>query len=142
MNVSNCYWYGGKVTGLNTVGGFAGMISGWDTSWILKDCYTSGTVEATGKMGPTNTYLGGFAGELYYQDVSNCYSACTVINTGGGGCVGSFAGDYDPEDASVTSCYYDADLAGYAEPSPAVGKTTAEMQTQSTFIGWDFTSIW
>jgi hypothetical protein len=44
-------------------------------------------------------------------------------------------------DVLTEDCYYDHDNAplddDYATP-----KTTAEMKTQSTFSGWDFTDVW
>jgi hypothetical protein len=52
--------------------------------------------------------------------------------------------------ASYTSCFWDSDVSpdvngiGNTTDPNVVGKTTAEMQTESTFTdaGWDFVEVW
>ncbi len=81
-------------------------------------------------------------GYIYPASVSNCYSAGVVSGDGriGGLVGGHLFGTY-------TGCFWDTDINpdvngfGNAYDDPNVtGKTTAEMQTQSTFTdaGWDF----
>ena len=42
-----------------------------------------------------------------------------------------------------TSCYWDTQTSGQTTTAgTAVGKTTAQMETQSTFVNWDFTDTW
>jgi hypothetical protein len=43
---------------------------------------------------------------------------------------------------TVTSVYWDTQVSGVATSERGVGKTTSEMQTQSTFTGWDFSTVW
>jgi hypothetical protein len=45
--------------------------------------------------------------------------------------------------SDVTNCFWDTDT-GAATSAAGIGKTTAEMQTESTFTdaGWDFDTVW
>ena len=45
---------------------------------------------------------------------------------------------------SVTGCFWDTQTSGQATSAGGTGKTTAEMQTASTFLpaGWDLVNIW
>ncbi len=55
-------------------------------------------------------------------------------SVGGGGLIGA-AGN----GVSISNCYFDSQTSGVNTPSSGITpKTTAEMKTLSTFIGWDF----
>ncbi|WP_409029182.1 BspA family leucine-rich repeat surface protein [Gracilimonas sediminicola] len=43
---------------------------------------------------------------------------------------------------TYTSSYWDSTTAGQGSSTGGMGKTTAEMQTQGTFSGWDFSGTW
>jgi PKD repeat protein len=45
-------------------------------------------------------------------------------------------------DSTITNSYWDVETSGQADSSGGEGKTTAEMQIKSTYINWDFTSLW
>jgi hypothetical protein len=60
--------------------------------------------------------------------VENCYSLSNNANGF------AFSG-------TAVSSYFDKDLVSGISTKPE-GKTTAEMQAQGTYAGWDFTSIW
>ncbi len=131
--ISECYSTG-TVNGGNFVGGFAGTNN---TSGI-SNCYSHGNVSG-------NNSIGGFIGYNDYDEnnndpiVENCYSTGTVS---GNSKVGGFLGQ------NITSCpqncFWDTETSGLSNSACGTGKTTAEMQTQSTFtdVGWDFTDIW
>ena len=108
----------------NRVGLFGHVDSGADIKNVgLTDVNGSGTD------------VGGFAG-YNYGTISSCYSTGSVS---GSSDVGGFAG---LNEGWITRCYWDKDTSGMATSSGGVGKTTAEMKQQATFIGWDFTSTW
>jgi hypothetical protein len=44
--------------------------------------------------------------------------------------------------ATVTSSYWDTQTSGQATSAGGTGKTTAQMMNRSTFVGWDFATIW
>lgn len=148
--VSNCYATG-TVSGVSWVGGLMG-INHYGT---VSKCYATGTISGV-------AYVGGLVGYRYYGTVSNCYASgsvsggywyvgglvgwnnSTVSNcyaTGsvsGSSIVGGLVGyDYF---GTVTASFWDIDTSGQATSAGGTGKTTAEMQTQSTFTdaGWDF----
>ncbi|KPJ66629.1 MAG: hypothetical protein AMJ43_07595 [Coxiella sp. DG_40] len=129
----------GSVSGHRFIGGLVGENIG-----DISNSYATGDVLA-------NSYGGGLLGYnygyIYPASISNCYSAGLVSGDSRmGGIVGAHLfGTY-------TSCFWDTDINpdvngfGNAYDDPNVtGKTTAEMQTQSTFTdaGWDFTTpVW
>lgn len=128
--VSNCYAKG-DVEGLDWVGGLVGSNHG-----PIADCYATGA--AVGQAG-----VGGLAG---YNEgpVARSYSAGPVSGTSDvGGLLGTNWG-------LVSDCFWDTETSGRDNMcgrssgsgcnSRLYGKTTAEMQTQSTFTdaGWDF----
>lgn len=134
-NIMNCYATG-AVSGMgDNVGGLCGR----NYSSIITDSY------ATGNINGGNRYVGGLCGGNA-GDIINCYATGAVSGVSYiGGLVGYAYGD------TYTACFWDRDASGTIDgignqnPDPVgvTGKTTAEMQTQSTFTGWDFsTPVW
>ena len=112
--IQNCFSLG-NVTGDDKIGGLAGYNSGYDTSdngGVIDMSYSAGRVVG-------NTNVGGFCG---YQ------------RGDGTEMVNSF---WDME-ASGVSTGYNLDPTYPGTITNVLGKTTAEMQTQSTFTVWDF----
>jgi len=148
--ISNSY-SAGSVSGSYYVGGLVGLNGG-----DISSCYSTNTVsgvmeEIGGLVGRNeegeiwNCYskgdisgfadVGGFLGRNYEGFVSNCYStgsASAVHNTGG--LVSSDIG------GTVIDCFWDVNSSGLDTSDGGIGKTTSEMQTESTFTdaGWDF----
>ena len=104
------------------VGGLAGNNWGFVTA-----CYSIGTVTGDKDVGGLIGYNVG--------NVLNCYSACSVF---GSERVGGLVGDNLSGD--VRYCFWDTWICGQNWYGGGIGKTTAEMQTASTFLeaGWDF----
>jgi hypothetical protein len=169
-NVSNCYSTG-DVNGVEYVGGLVGSNAGYGRGNITNS-YSSGSVSGTSSMGGLvggnsgtvlNCYstgsvigeyeVGGLLGENSGGDnsgsVLNCYSTGDVTGISGvGGLVGyneSVAIEWSFWDVQTSG---EPNMCGYQEYGtvcdPNCGKTTAEMQTKSTFTdaGWDFVEIW
>jgi len=161
-SVSNCYSTG-SVSGGWAVGGLVGR--NWSDS--VSDCYSTSDVSGTGELvgglvglnlghgSISNCYssgdvngdhnVGGLVGENWHGGISNCYSTGYVNGVSDiGGLVGyDYSGFY-------TICFWDIDVnpdvngIGNTDDPNVIGKTTAEMQTKSTFTeaGWDFIEIW
>ena len=112
----------GSVSGTFSVGGLVGRNSG-----SIANCYSAGSV--TGDWG-----VGGLVGQNAYS-IATSYSSVTVSGTE---CVGGLAG-YQ-RSSRILSSFWDTQISGQASSAGGVGKTTAEMQTASTFsdAGWDF----
>jgi len=125
--INRCYTKG-DVTGNISCGGFVGIS---DDSQIT-DCYSWPT--GSGIYGLVE--IGGFMGGALSATTTNCYSNGPVsgdIDAGG------FAGYSDV--STYVSCFWDIDTSSTSNnEGTAVGKTTEEMQTLSTFtdVGWDF----
>jgi len=130
-SISACYSTG-AVAGLSYLGGLVGY-----NDYSISDCYSTGAVNS----GAGSEKLGGLAGKNY-GTISNCYSKGAVTGDVNdiGGLIGSNAG-------SILACFWDNQTSkqsyGIGDGSSAgvMGKSTAEMMTQSTFTnsGWDFT---
>jgi len=145
------------------VGGLIGqVVGGSGTSAVISNCSVTGTVTGT------STSTGGLIGRLGvgYYDVYlyNSYSRATVIGyTNAGGLVGSaergqIYNSYSTGAVSglsgvgglvgvqtsgtATSSYWDTQTSGRVTSALGTGRTTAQMQTQSTYSGWDFTNLW
>ncbi|MHC4462080.1 MAG: GLUG motif-containing protein [Planctomycetota bacterium] len=156
-SVSNCYSTG-NVSGEDNVGGLVGI----NENGIVLHCYSTGSVSGTQDVGGlvggnvgriSNCYstadasgednVGGLVGEngLWGQGiVSNCYSTGSVSGTQHfGGLVG-----YNNFWGIVLNSFWDVQTSGQLVSDGGTGKTTAEMQTESTFtdVSWDFLEIW
>ena len=118
-------------SGNMNVGGLAGRTS--DEAAVVTNCYASGTVQG-------GTYAGGLIGQIERGRAYKCYSTGPVS---GDQHVGGFTG-YIRVLGGVTHCFWDTETSGWSTSPGGTGKTTAEMQTMSTFTdaAWDFWNIW
>jgi len=129
----------GAVSGDVTVGGLVG-----DNDWSsITDSYSTGS--ATGRA-----LVGGLVGHNDDGWVTSSYATGKVIGDEMfGGLVGR------GESGFITNSFWDVEtsgmLIGYNQSAyppglihNVIGKTTAQMQTESSFIdaGWDFINIW
>ena len=121
----------GSVQGGSYVGGLVGYSS--SSSNIIADTYSRASVSGS-------SHVGGLLGYLAYGGVFRSYSTGHVT---GGDNVGGFLGR--SLGGSVEHCYWDTQTSGQEESAGGVGvagRTTAQMQQQGTFEGWDFTTVW
>jgi hypothetical protein len=121
----------GSISATGYVGGIAGafdgnMLHSWSNPTISGGASTGGLLGATTDEG-------------YDTFIDNCYYAGVLSGTTAGGLIetNETTGTFQ-----VTSSYWDMNTSGQATSAGGTGKTTAEMKTQSTFSGWDFSSIW
>ncbi len=126
--ITNCYATG-RVLGVEKVGGLVGS----NGSGTISNCYSSGDVSGY-------STVGGLVGEIWDSTIANCYSSGDVS---GDGIVGGLVGSHDPWGmgwGEITFSFWDTQTSGQATSDGGTGKTTAEMQTESTFTdaGWDF----
>lgn len=153
-----------NVSGLSYVGGLCGI----NYSSIVDESYSTGIVTASGTASVDGYYSGGLIGRSdQYSEVNNCYSSGNAsgtyyigglvgINTNqsyiencystgsssGSSSIGGLVGDnYDSE---ILNSFWDTETSNNTTSDGGTGKTTAEMQTGSTFTnaGWDFSVIW
>ncbi|MHC4173427.1 MAG: GLUG motif-containing protein [Planctomycetota bacterium] len=117
----------GTVTGNLRVGGLAG-----DNLGSITTSYSSGTVTGTGDG---TSDVGGLVGHNEGIIIMSYSTGTVTAYTDAGGLVGR-----NNEGGNITSSFWDIETSGQAESAGGEGKTTAEMQTASTFLdaGWDF----
>ncbi|PKN72904.1 MAG: hypothetical protein CVU50_05090 [Candidatus Cloacimonetes bacterium HGW-Cloacimonetes-3] len=118
--ISRCYSTGTMIGAANSIGGLVGQHQG-----TITNSYSRATVTGA-------SYVGGLVGYNSASTITNCYSTGTVTGSIKGGLCGQTG-------ATITSSYWDTQTSGIATSFGGTGKTTAEMKTQSTYIGWDYT---
>jgi fibronectin type 3 domain-containing protein len=125
--LSSCY-SAGSVSGNEYVGG----LCGWNERGTLSSCYSTGAV--SGK----EYYVGGLCGSNESGSIVSCYSTGAVsgLRYVGGVC-GYNSG-------TISSCFWDTETSGLSTSDGGIGKTTTQMQTESTFtdVSWDFVDVW
>jgi len=119
-----------NVSGTLHVGGLVG-----DNEGTISNCFSLGNV--TGTYAYDTGGLVGFNWGSLGSTITDCYSAGSVLGTRDiGGLVGSNNGDKD----TVRNCFWDIQTSEQSTSAGGKGKTTSEMQIESTFTdaGWDF----
>jgi hypothetical protein len=106
------------------VGGLTGRNSG-----IIASCYSTGAInDRVANCGGLTAFNTG--------NIVNSYSTTHVagLDARTGGLVWSGAA------GEVHNCFWDVEASGQSGSDGGIGKTTAEMQTATTFLeaGWDF----
>ncbi|MHC4088198.1 MAG: GLUG motif-containing protein [Planctomycetota bacterium] len=121
------------VSAPDRIGGLVGSNYG-----TISDCYATASVSG-------NNYVGGLVGDHSWETISNCFAAGVVDgNDDTGGLIGY------GQDGSFAKCFWNSDInpdmngIGNTTDPNVIGKSTEEMQTESTFTGagWDFVEIW
>ncbi len=119
-----------SVTGNTNSGGLLGFCGYGGT---IEDCYSTGDVSG-------NEYIGGLIGYTRSDgtngapNITNCYTASPVTGSTN---VNAFIGEDLNDDVSLTSCFYNSDVASVSN-SLGTGKTTTEMKVYTNFSGFDF----
>jgi hypothetical protein len=131
----------GSVTGKYYVGGLVGAI--WGENSVVSNSYSTGDVT---RSEGTDTWNGGFcgwneSGLSQSGTIENCYSIGSVYYTGASdptnkGFVGYNVGGI------YTNNFWDSEASNQSTATGATGKTTTQMKIQSTFTGWNFSTIW
>jgi len=117
----------------------AGGLVGWNKDTIC-DSYAEGTVRGDGA-------IGGLVGLNEHGTIQNCYAVGAID---GNSDMGGLAGFHGYGYSYYTSCFWDGDVnpdvngIGNTSDPNVIGKSTTEMQRESTFsdAGWDFIEIW
>ena len=128
-SIANSY-ITGAVRGNYGVGGLVGHNGG-----AVTGCYSTGLV-----MG--DQFVGGLVGHNGYRGVGNINTSYSTGAVTGNEDVGGLVGRGNPD--LVSKSFWDIQTSDQATSAGGTGKTTAEMQTASTFLeaGWDFVNVW
>ncbi len=118
------------VTAYTNSGGLLGFCGYGGT---IEDCYSTGTVSGSQRVGGligqtrSNTTSGA-------PNITNCYTVSPVTGSTN---ANAFLGEDLNSDVSLTSCFYNSDVASVSN-SLGTGKTTTEMKVYTNFSGFDF----
>ncbi len=139
----------GNVNGTERVGGIVGSYSRSSVSsrYNVSDVYNFAHIEGTSSVG-------GIIGSAEYLKLKNAYNLGSIsAQTNAGAIIGN--SDHIWGDRStITNCYYakTPDLYAFGnrtdtgiaddEPGIAEPKTLAELKQRSTFVNWDFDTVW
>lgn len=153
----------------NNLGGFIGTVSSISPATsTIQNCYATGTVAGANGSNSTlhkSTRIGGFIGDINSSSgpvsVTFCYASGNVsrVHTSStvpyltGGLAGNTKNNVFISSSNCTN-YWDKEKSGQStlgggngtlaqdNAFTANGKTTAEMKATSTFLNWDFSSVW
>jgi hypothetical protein len=139
-NIENCYVIG-DIKGSRHAGGLVASQRG-----TISNSYAIGTVTGGNSNDPS---AGGLVGT---QSTSACnittsYANNKVIATSSA-VIGGLVGRWNATSGSITNSFFNKELNSLdavgndAALAATAGKTTAELKTQSTYTGWDFTGTW
>lgn len=140
--ISNCYATG-NVSDVSGIGEIGGLIGYCEKAKVI-NCYATGSVVGDKNAGVL-TGAGGLTGNINNAEVSSCYATGNV--TGGnnsGGLIGLNDGNF-----TVVNSYYNSETCGCSRSignevnnQTIIGLTTAQMTQESSFQGFDFSSVW
>jgi len=136
----------GTVAGGNS-SKFLGGLIGDNVYAVTISCYATGTVTS----GDDSDSIGGLIGENHCSNVIDCYAIGGVLGGNNSQNLGGFAGYINS--IEHINGFWNIETSGLIDgvgntspdPEGVTGKTTLQMQMQSTFTdaGWDFsTPIW
>lgn len=124
-SITGCYVDGGSVSGDRSVGGLLGK-----SNAAINNCYANCDVSG-------NNNVGGLVGYDFWGTITNCYSIGSVEGTNNsGGLVGGYS------IGKIMTSFWNIETSGQTTSAGGRGKTTAEMQTASTFVGWGCSPVW
>ena len=131
----------GSVRGAANIGGLVGRNGG-----TISNAYATGAVGAADGSDPAITHenVGGLIGwSVAGSSASNVFSSGAVAGNGfASGTAGGLVGRADAG-AVVSNAFFNYETAGTVmEQGGATARTTAQMQQQGSFNGFDFGSTW
>jgi len=154
-NITNSF-SSGTVSGRAEIGGFIGYsyLTIIDRSYSNSDMNVTGSITggfigfanrvnvsnsyAVGRITSTSINVAGFIGRGYYATVNNSYSGVEVssAHSSARGFISVNQG------STITNSYWDTESSTKTHSSGGTGLSTTEMKQQSSFSGWNFSTIW
>ncbi|WP_020617886.1 immunoglobulin-like domain-containing protein [Paenibacillus daejeonensis] len=125
-SITQSFAVGGVTSYSPTVGGLVGKLE----QGLIEDSYAEAWINAS------NEKTGGLVGESSYGTIARSYFFSVMSNPSPVGLIGNAI------DSIVINSYYDTDTSGDAGAGKGEGRTTAQMQSKATYVGWDFDTVW
>jgi len=131
----------GSVKGLTSSGtGQIGGLVGYTKASTIQDSFSMTNVNCLSTCTTSVGSVGGLLGKIDSGTVQNTFSTGSVSAPSAVTTKGGFLGNYIG--GTITNSYWDTTISGMTTSPKGTGKTTAQLKTQTTFTGWDFTAIW
>lgn len=125
------FFHLGSIEGEENIGGIIGYFG---DSVYLKNCYSVGNLIGINNVGG----ISNSSGNNNIINIENCYFAGEITGNNSSGLL-KVTGD--PTVSDINN-FWDIELSGVSESDVGEGKTTREMKTKETFMGWDFGEEW
>lgn len=147
-NIKNCYTTG-SIEANENVGGLIGYTYSYSNSRTnpvnIENCYSK--VAVTGLKAGTSDYLGGLVGKDYSSGditvIKRCYATGNISSKNPSvKNIGGVFGGSQGTSAEITACYYDQSSTGMSDTGKGIPLSVSEMQSQGTFVIWDFDTVW
>ena len=120
-----------NLVGTASIGGFAGAT---EPGSVIVGCYANGNVSG-------EWAVGGFVGESgRNSEIITCYSTGKVTPIGGDN--DYICGFASYNEGTIYLCYWDTQSSQIVQSQGGIGKTTAEMKSLDTFVGWGYDDVW
>ena len=147
--ISHCYNTGNITAArsgyFSAAGGLFGTAEGWYTtidSVTLNDCYNTGNISSRVSGGLIGTNLSAY---ITYT-VNRCYNTGNISGDGSSASgAGTFAhrmGDGVTINVNNSFRLDTATLSANKTTAQGTALTAAQMQNQSSFVGWNFSAVW
>lgn len=137
---------GGSVWGLYYLGGFVGKTEGTTN---ISNCFAYGSIWCNRRIVAAERFrdtIGGFVGvnTSSSTSITNCYARMTMTKNGGVTNSKSIKGFGHNTGSGTFSNNYCLSGQNYnaSDGAGATEKSETELKNQSTFSGWDFSSVW
>lgn len=131
----------GSVKGLTSSGtGQIGGLVGYTKASTIQDSFSMTNVNCLSTCATSVGSVGGLLGKIDSGTVQNTFSTGSVSAPSAVTTKGGFLGNYIG--GTITSSYWDTTTSGMTTSPKGTGKTTAQLKTQTTFTGWDFSTVW
>lgn len=155
--ISRCY-NTGSITATGSAGGIVGRMGG-TVSTVIKDCYNAGMIKSTGTVTNGNSNAAGILATCTVSaggdmTIENCHNVGSTVTLSGAIYASGIFNRTDGKIAQITmtNCF-SLDEEGKSQNSNSdsyiIGGASAyrnlsvnEMKNTSSFIGWNFSTIW
>lgn len=170
LDINNCFTTGNisneisESNALCAAGGLVGSIAANSGSARITNCYTTGNISASNtNPNPGSAFVGGLVGFVTFDQrvsITNCYATGDIFRSGDSyvepGTSDHQAGELGGYDSVVRykNCFYPTtqtvtgakqDNYNWIDGEGQISKkalTPEEMRTESSFVGWNFKTIW
>ena len=152
VTISNCHNTGdigaSNASSYAYAGGFIGSVNSF--SMTISNCYNTGDISARYCAGGIIGYIS-YSTVLYFVIIDSCYNTGDISTTSfhayTGGIIGFANTTSTSSSITISNCYYLNNItSAVGEGSPTltnvISLTDTQMRQQSSYVGFDFDTVW